>query len=139
MRNATHQKILLENYKPTDFQIDKLELRFSLESQHVDVHSLMQVQARGSGSTNLVLTGVNLELLGVSLDGRELSSEDYQCEGDSLTIAAMPKSAQVEIRNRIYPAKNTSLEGLYASGSNLYTQCEAEGFRRSRTFMIARM
>ncbi|HCX53769.1 MAG TPA: hypothetical protein DG814_05685, partial [Synechococcus sp. UBA9887] len=31
---------------------------------------------------------------------------------------------------RIDPYSNTSLEGLYASGGMLTTQCEAEGFRR---------
>jgi aminopeptidase N len=31
---------------------------------------------------------------------------------------------------RIYPAKNTALEGLYRSSGNYCTQCEAEGFRK---------
>jgi aminopeptidase N len=31
--------------------------------------------------------------------------------------------------------KNTKLSGLYASGSGLFTQCEAEGFRRITYFL----
>jgi aminopeptidase N len=36
---------------------------------------------------------------------------------------------------RIAPARNTALEGLYASGPFLLTQCEAQGFRRITWFV----
>src|SRR5690606_12655407 len=35
----------------------------------------------------------------------------------------------------IDPANNTALEGLYQSGGNWCTQCEAEGFRRITYFI----
>src|SRR3546814_10494061 len=40
----------------------------------------------------------------------------------------------IEIATRIDPSANTQLEGLYASGGMLCTQCEAEGFRRITFF-----
>ena len=40
----------------------------------------------------------------------------------------------LETRVRIAPDRNTELSGLYTSGGNFYTQCEAEGFRRITFF-----
>jgi aminopeptidase N len=39
-------------------------------------------------------------------------------------------AARVETEVEIAPAANSKLMGLYASGGNLCTQCESEGFRR---------
>ena len=48
-----------------------------------------------------------------------------------MTIAALPAKAFIlETEVVIEPEKNTRLEGLYQSGGNYTTQCEAEGFRR---------
>ncbi len=38
-------------------------------------------------------------------------------------------SFSLEITTRIFPQKNTALEGLYKSAGMFCTQCEAEGFR----------
>jgi aminopeptidase N len=35
----------------------------------------------------------------------------------------------LEVHTECQPQNNTSLEGLYRSGGNFCTQCEAEGFR----------
>ena len=42
----------------------------------------------------------------------------------------MPEEGTLTIKTRIFPEKNTALEGLYRSGGMYCTQCEAEGFRR---------
>ena len=41
----------------------------------------------------------------------------------------------MEIVTRVNPESNTALEGLYRSGGNYCTQCEAEGFRRITYFL----
>jgi aminopeptidase N len=46
----------------------------------------------------------------------------------------MPEAAALEITTRISPKDNTELTGLYVSGGNYYTQCEAQGFRRITYF-----
>ncbi len=40
----------------------------------------------------------------------------------------------LEIETRISPKANTELSGLYVSGGNYFTQCEAQGFRRITFF-----
>ena len=40
----------------------------------------------------------------------------------------------LEIETRIAPKDNTELTGLYVSGGNYFTQCEAQGFRRITYF-----
>ena len=50
--------------------------------------------------------------------------------GAKLVLTALPAGPiDLEIVTSLAPASNTSLEGLYVSGGNFCTQCEAEGFR----------
>ena len=58
----------------------------------------------------------------------------YTLEPGALVIPDMPDSFVLEIETRIAPAENSELSGLYTSGGNYYTQCEAEGFRRITYF-----
>ncbi|MDP9108699.1 MAG: aminopeptidase N, partial [Pseudomonadota bacterium] len=51
-----------------------------------------------------------------------------------LRIPNAPKQVTLEIETALAPAKNTSLMGLYVSGGNFFTQCEAEGFRKITYF-----
>src|SRR6201999_3620830 len=60
---------------------------------------------------------------------RVLSKKDYRLDAHGLTIPSMPAKATLEIISTHNPYKNTTLQGLYASGPMLCTQCEAEGFR----------
>ena len=55
-------------------------------------------------------------------------------DGPALVIELAGDRATVETEVEIQPAANTKLMGLYASGGGLYTQCEAEGFRRITFF-----
>ena len=48
----------------------------------------------------------------------------------STALYGLPETATVEIVSRCKPAANSTLMGLYVSGGNFFTQCEAEGFRR---------
>ncbi len=82
----------------------------------------------------LVLDGENLELLSIRLDGAPLAADAFTLEATSLTLHAPPAAFTLEIANRIHPAANTALEGLYVSSGIFCTQCEAEGFRRITWF-----
>ncbi|HEZ4421971.1 TPA: aminopeptidase N, partial [Neisseria meningitidis] len=82
----------------------------------------------------LVLDG-SAKLLSVKING---AAADYVLEGETLTIAGVPSERfTVEVETEILPVENKSLMGLYASGGNLFTQCEPEGFRKI-TFYIDR-
>ncbi len=66
-----------------------------------------------------------------------LSGDDFHETQTELTIKKLPKSAkfELEIETEIDPTANTKLMGLYRSGGNYCTQCEAEGFRRITYFL----
>jgi len=57
-----------------------------------------------------------LELLEIILDGITLDEKQYVVDAESLKIFSVPKSFTLKIVNKIYPHKNTELEGLYKSG-----------------------
>ena len=132
MKDAQPKAIYLNDYREPDFRIDTTELTFALEEDSTLVSSKLVMQRNQNAENNaaLVLHGQELELLSVSVDGKLLAPEQYEVGEETLTIATLPERFVLEIQNRIYPHKNTALEGLYRSGGMYCTQCEAEGFRR---------
>ena len=95
----------------------------------------MRRNALQSHPIPLVLDGEALALQALRLDGRILTTSEYQVEEKSLCINEVPKSFVLEIETEIKPQENTALEGLYKSSGNFCTQCEAEGFRRITYFI----
>jgi aminopeptidase N len=73
--------------------------------------------------------GSTLQLQRISMDGRQLSPDEYHLADEGLILQQVPERTTLEIISRIHPDENTALAGLYQSGSMLCTQCEAEGFR----------
>ena len=90
----------------------------------------MDIVRRGGEDAPLVLNGVDLALLGLTVDGRELGSNEYAVEGETLTVFDVPDACRVQTVARIKPEENTALEGLYQVRGMYCTQCEAEGFRK---------
>ena len=71
-----------------------------------------------------IQTLVSIELNGAPLTGYELTEK---------TLTFTPPSREgftLRVVTDVKPEANTSLEGLYKSGSAYCTQCEAEGFRK---------
>lgn len=124
--------IYLKDYAPYPFRIDSLDLRFELEETRTRVTARSRWQRLTAGP--LRLDGQELELAALRLDGRALSADEYSVDADVLTIAQVPDRFTLEIETLINPAGNTALEGLYVSGGNFCTQCEAEGFRKITYF-----
>ncbi len=123
----------LKDYTPPDYRVESVELRFELEAKSTHVHSRLELRANhddAEGSRPLRLDGRELELISVRLDGRELSTEQYRLDEASFTLPQPPREFVLEFETVIHPRDNSSLEGLYESGGNLCTQCEAEGFRK---------
>ena len=75
----------------------------------------------------LSLSGVNLELVSILIDGVQ---PNYQLVDEGLELSDLPDEFTLEITTCIHPEKNTSLNGLYQSSGNFCTQCEAHGFRQ---------
>jgi len=136
MKDGIPSTIYLKDYQPSAWLIDAVELHFDLQESHCDVYSTIAFsQNSDNPSSELVLDGEQLELLEVSIDGKVLGDSAYQVSEEHLTINQVPESFELKAKVRIFPAKNTSLEGLYLSSGNFCTQCEAQGFRKITYFL----
>ncbi len=128
----------LEDYRPPEFLIDRVDLRFELDPELTRVETELAIRrnpaaVRGEGC--LTLHGEQLVLEELSLDGHRLTPAEYREDTESLTVHRVPDRFRLTTRVLIRPALNTALEGLYQSGDLLCTQCEAEGFRRITFFL----
>ncbi|HXN16012.1 MAG TPA: aminopeptidase N, partial [Usitatibacter sp.] len=138
MRDAAPQAIDLKDYQPPAFLISTVGLEVDIQPGQATVHSTLKLARnplRHASKEPLVLDGEDLELLSVSLDGRELEQSEYRRDEAHLTIATVPDAFTLETVVRFDPWKNTTLEGLYATRDGLVTQCEAEGFRHITYFI----
>ncbi len=122
--------VRLSDYRPWLFVMPKIRMDVEIRPSDVFVTSRLEIEPR-LGAENLQLRGVDLEICSIKLDGEDLASDAYSYVDQLLTILSPPdKPFVLETCCRIDPYSNSSLEGLYASGGLLSTQCEAEGFRR---------
>ena len=131
------ETIYLKDYQAPAFVVESIKLNFSLHQERTLVSNTMRIK-RASGSqtdTPLRLDGRQLELLSVTLDEQLLDPGQYSVDAEGLTIANLPAQFSLVIVTSINPKNNTSLEGLYASGSMFCTQCEAHGFSRITYFL----
>jgi len=123
-----------EDYLAPAYWIRQAELTFDLDATKTIVGSKLTVERNTAQERQaLRLNAEDLNLLRVLVDGQSVS---FRHE-DNLLVIDAPEADQfvLEIRNTIAPDKNTQLCGLYASGSGLFTQCEAEGFRRVTCYL----
>ena len=124
------QPILLNDYRPPTYRLDTVDLRFDLEEEVTHVTSRLAISLLpGATGQPLRLDGHELELISIKLDGNLLGQDEFECDSEQLTIFSPPERYTLEIETAINPQENTSLQGLYKSGGNFCTQCEAEGFR----------
>ncbi len=138
MYRTTPAATQLKDYRPPEFLIDAVDLRFDLDADETRVEAELQVRrnpAATRGDGDLRLDGEQLQLDEIALDGRVLPPAEYRLEEDSLVVRRVPDQFRLRTRVRILPRANTALEGLYLSGDMLCTQCEAEGFRRITYFL----
>lgn len=127
MRTDTPKTIYLKDYKPYPYAVEHIGLVFDIYDDRTDVTATLKLSRKNDEP--LYLNGEDLELVSIKKDGVEFT--EYTKDDKGLTIPApAEKNFTLETVTRIYPEKNTRLEGLYKSGGNYCTQCEAEGFRR---------
>jgi aminopeptidase N len=125
-----------QDYSAPAFWIRSVDLSLDLDGAKTLVASKLQIERNSAQPAQpLRLHGDGLTLLRVMADGQSVS---FRHEPDGSLVIDNPPSGEtftLEIRNTCNPDKNTQLSGLYTSGSGLFTQCEAEGFRRITYFL----
>ncbi len=135
--NTQAKETLLSDYTVPSYLVDSINLHFHIEKNKTVVKTALTFSKNilcESKDNDLFLNGVDLELTYVEVDGKRLESEEYNTRDDGLIIFNVPPNFHLLTEVNIYPEKNTALEGLYASKTGLFTQCEAEGFRKITFF-----
>ena len=129
--------IFLKDYQPPVYLVDHVKLHFALHETQTVVTSILTVKLNSENKQadkSFVLDGQNLQLLSVKVDGKALSEKEYVCDSETLSLANIPDTCELEIQTQINPIENKALEGLYLSSGMFCTQCEAQGFRRITYF-----
>ncbi len=136
MREGTATVVRRQDYRPPAYWIREVELTLDLDPAKTIVTSRMRIERNASTpvSEPLQLHGEAITVLRVMANGNSVS---FREEGGMLIVDELPQDQAgftLEIRNACAPIKNTELSGLYVSGGGLFTQCEAQGFRRITYF-----
>lgn len=136
MRTDTPITVYRKDYQPYPYDIPEVALAFDLAPDATEVRCTMHVQRKPGASADaaLILDGEDLELVSVAVNGATLDADAYHLSEHSLAIYGLPADATVDVVSRCNPSANSTLMGLYVSGGNFFTQCEAEGFRRITWF-----
>ncbi|AEC20089.1 aminopeptidase N [Pusillimonas sp. T7-7] len=134
MRTDTAPTILRHDYQPYPYRLTQVFLDFELDPAQTRVHAQLQFEQTSATLQPLVLNGQNLQLESLFLNDRQLTPEQYQLQDDTLVIHPDTSTFALRITSLCHPQQNSSLMGLYVSGGKLFTQCEAEGFRRITWF-----
>ncbi|MEH3117367.1 MAG: aminopeptidase N [Methylorubrum populi] len=138
MRTETPPTVHLEDYRPSDHLIDRVELDVRLDPHDTRVTATLALRPNPAGRAGapLVLDGDDLTLLALDLDGQAPAPDAYRADPSGLTLHAPPRRPfTLRIETRLDPTANTKLMGLYRSGGVYCTQCEADGFRRITYFL----
>ncbi len=138
MRTDTPLAIRLDDYRPPDWLVERVDLDISLDPHATRVRTRLQLRPnpRAAAPAPLVLDGDGLQLVSLSLDGKPLEADRYEATPERLSVPQPPHGPfRLEIETVLDPSANTQLMGLYRSGRTYCTQCEAEGFRRITYFV----
>ncbi len=135
MRTDTAQTIYRKDYAAPSYLVDTVELGFDLDPERTIVASrLVMTRNPGTAPGEIALYGENIELVALRMNGATLGKGEYDLSENMLRIPGAPDSVTLEIETITAPVKNTTLNGLYVSNGNFFTQCEAEGFRNITYF-----
>jgi aminopeptidase N len=132
---ATPNVIRRADYAPPAFLIDTVALEFDLVPERTAVRNTMRVRRNPEAqrASHLELMGEQLEFVGAEIDGQPFANAHAHEHG--LRLDNVPDQFELTLTSICNPAENTTLSGLYVSGGNFFTQCEAEGFRRITYFL----
>jgi aminopeptidase N len=137
MRTEQARPVRLQDYRPPDWLVDRVELDVNLHPTATQVRATLSLRPNplAASPAPLVLDGDGLTLKGLAIDGEALASDAFVATPERLTISQPPHGPfRLHIDTLVDPSANTQLMGLYRSSGVYCTQCEAEGFRRITYF-----
>ncbi len=90
MRTETPPLIRLEEYRPSDYLIDRVDLDIRLDphATRIDATLALRPNPAGAAGAPLVLDGDDLRLVSVALDGAPLAADAYAAAPAGLTPAS---------------------------------------------------
>ncbi len=141
--NHQHNDQIRSDYRPDAYRITDADLYINLDATETKVRNRMKVEGNPASKVQggpLVLQGEDMDLVSVKIKEngkwRALDREDFLVDDKQLIIKRPPQGAfELEIVNEINPTANTQLQGIYASGDIIGSQCESTGFRRITYFL----
>ena len=119
------------DYRPPEWLVPEIALDVALDPAATRVRATLQVMRNGT-NPEIRLDGAGQTPLSVTVDGVVVN--DWRIDDGQLVVPLSGDAHTIGTEVEIAPDRNTQLMGLYASGGNLCTQCEAEGFRRITYF-----
>jgi aminopeptidase N len=133
-----HQVVIhRSDYTPPTHLIDQVSLGFELEPSLTRVTATLTVRPNpkmAGPSQALRLYGEQLQLETILLNGVALPQTRFEQDEWGIVVHGLDAPATLTVVNTLNPLSNTTLNGLYVSNGNFYSQCEAQGFRRITFF-----
>ena len=129
------KEIFLKDYKKPTYEIKEVALVFELEEESATVTNTMHIVKLDTSSQDLELDSIDLDLVEIWINDLRLKETRFIYKEEKLTVRNVPDNFTIKIINKIYPHRNTELEGLYKSGPIFCTQNEPEGFRRITPYL----
>jgi len=131
MRTEHAPTIRRADYQPLAWTVETVELYFSLDAEATIVRNRMRCVRQGDGPLVLLHEGLMREDLTVNGEPpRKMRDQDGCIE---IELEGY-EDVEVVVVTRLNPSANSELSGLYQSAGGLFTQCEAQGFRRITCF-----
>lgn len=137
-KNNVHKAIFLKDYTPSSFLIESAHLQFILDPTNTIVNAKLEIKRNPKVKTSarsITFDGINLDLQAIKLNGRLLTTSNYQITDEHLTIHQVPDNFVLETIVKVHPKQNLTCTGLFLTNGNFCTQNEPNGFRHLTYFI----
>ncbi len=134
MRTDQSITIHRSEYQPATHQCSRIKLTFDLDTTNTQVTAQHRLIPTKAGQVLKLNGSADLQLVSIQIDDQALPTSRYAVDADTLSITGIDQACTLTIVGKLNPETNKALSGLYVSGGNFFTQCEAEGFRRITWF-----
>ena len=139
---ANKKFVKIDDYRPLDWVCKNIFLNLKVFEKYTKVESklyLFKNEQFNKKSRYLLLYGKELKTTKLNVKyifDNSVKSFLFQPEKEIIYLKTPIKCKKIIVKSivKIFPKKNTSLEGLYQSKKIFTTQCEPQGFRKITWF-----